>query len=76
VSSSQQEITLKNTAIESSMKMDSWGSDKSTSCTEIPFILFPVQKEPFLFRHIFGLLKHHLLTLAHVEPTFHVCIPQ
>jgi hypothetical protein len=68
MSSSQQEIKLG-----SSMQMDSMGA-----ATALKFFLFCFQhrKEHFLFRHIFGLLKHHLLTLAHVAPTFCVHIPQ
>jgi len=82
MSPSQQEITLKNTAVESSMLMDSRGQrPKPVFPLVLPalkFFLscFLLRKEPFLFRHIFGLLKHHLLTLAHVACTIHVLITQ
>jgi len=63
MSPSQQEITLKNTAVESSMQMDSRGAatkaslSSCTSCTEIIFILFPAQKRTFSFQTYFWPLE-------------------
>jgi hypothetical protein len=86
MSPSPQEITLKNTAVESSMQMDSRGAvtkaslSSCTSCTEILFILFPAQKRTISLQTYFWPLEapfaHWLMLHPHFMSAFpNMCTP-